>query len=138
MTCEVVQGDRSRRCRGSSRSSPGRRSRPLDTRYPDPHADAPPPADMELPGTVKFYDPTKSFGFPRRALPEGRRIAVHGLGIHRSREPQSHRQAARHGSLSATVLTAGCRDRRCPFAPQAGTRSLKESTEWNLISTWVD
>ena len=45
-----------------------RLARPRLARYTDPHTDAPPPADMELPGTVKFHDPTKSFGFPGRAL----------------------------------------------------------------------
>ena len=34
-----------------------RLARPRLARYTDPHADAPPPADMELPGTVKFHDP---------------------------------------------------------------------------------
>ena len=81
VTCETVQGDRGARCRGSSRSrprppNPARRPTPFDARYPGPHAGAQPLADLELPGTVKFYDPVRGFGF---VVPDagGREVFVH-------------------------------------------------------------
>ncbi len=86
VTCSIVQGDRGPQISrifsveppiagsayrpgtefgaGSLRSGgPPDRSGALDTRYPGPHSDGPRPADMELSGTVKFFDPERGFGF---------------------------------------------------------------------------
>ena len=53
----------------------------------------------------------------------GRRKEIHDAGIDRSRERQSHRQAARRGSLSKPALPAGYRDGRQALTPRLGTRS---------------
>ena len=45
------------------------------------------------------------------------------LEIHRSDQRQSHRQAARRGSLSLPAQHAGYRDRRRALTPRGGTRS---------------
>ena len=52
----------------------------------------------------------------------GRGKEIHDAGIHRSRERQSHRQAARRGSLSKPALPAGYRDRRQALTPRLGTQ----------------
>ena len=51
--------------------------------YPAPQAGAQPPADLELPGTVKFYDPVRGFGF---VVPDagGREVFVHASVLLRS------------------------------------------------------
>ena len=60
----------------AAESRPPAHARPFDVRYPGPHAGAQPPADLELPGTVKFYDPVRGFGF---VVPDagGREVFVH-------------------------------------------------------------
>ena len=80
MTFEVVQGDRGPLVSSilsveppAAGPGPVDRGLSFDTRYPGPRADALPPADMALPGTVKFYDPARDFGFvvPDRGGAEG-------------------------------------------------------------------
>ena len=66
---------------------------------------------------------------PRRRDPArterrmGRCKEIHDTGIDRARERQSHRQAARRGSLSKPALPAGYRNRRQALTPRLGTRS---------------
>ena len=106
VTCEIVQGDRGPQvssilsvespptglaCRpgseagtGSSRSvGPADRSRSFDARYPGPQTDGPGPADMELSGAVKFFDPVRGFGF---VVPDGDgpEVFVHSSTLFRS------------------------------------------------------
>ena len=70
VTFEVVQGDRGPQVSSilsveppAAGPGPADRGLSFDTRYPGLRADALPPADMALPGTVKFYDPAREFGF---------------------------------------------------------------------------
>ena len=42
---------------------PAERSRPFDSGYPAPQPGAPTSAVLELPATVKFFDPARGFGF---------------------------------------------------------------------------
>ena len=59
------------------------RSQPFGARYPDPRADAPASAVVELPATVKFFDPARGFGF---VVPDagGREVFVHSSVLFRS------------------------------------------------------
>ena len=61
---------------------PADRGRSFDTQYPGPRADAFPPANMALPGTVKFYDPARGFGF---VVPDsgGAEVFVHASVLFR-------------------------------------------------------
>ena len=90
VTCETVQGDRGPQVsrilsveEPAVEPLPAARTRPFDARYPEPHADAQSAADMELPGTVKFYDPARGFGF---VVPDsgGREVFVHAGVLLRS------------------------------------------------------
>ena len=84
MTCEVTQGDRGPQVSQifsveppAARHGPADRNRSFDTRY------AAPSADMALPGTVKFYDPARGFGF---VVPDGAgaEVFVHASVLLRS------------------------------------------------------
>ena len=107
VTCTIVQGDRGpqvsrilsvespdRRTRrlprtrlssriGGGSGSPADRSRSFDSLYPDARAAAPAAAVTELPGTVKFFDPARGFGF---VVPDegGREVFVHSSVLFRS------------------------------------------------------
>ena len=90
VTCEVVHGDRGPQVSriisveapvgGPCLPDPGRAFQP---RYPDPQSDGPGPADMELTGAVKFFDPARGFGF---VVPDddGREVFVHSSVLFRS------------------------------------------------------
>ena len=62
---------------------PADRDRSFDPRYPGPQADGPRPADMELSGAVKFFDPARGFGF---VVPDegGREVFVYSSVLFRS------------------------------------------------------
>ena len=90
VTCEIVQGDRGPQVSSilsveppAGRPGPADRSRSFDARYAAPQTDAPPPADMALPGTVKFFDPARGFGF---IVPDGAaaEVFVHASVLFRS------------------------------------------------------
>ncbi len=90
MTCEIVQGDRGPQVSSilsveapAAGPGPADRNRALDTRYSGPQAEGPRPADMELPGTVKFFDPARGFGF---VVPDadGPEVFVHSSTLFRS------------------------------------------------------
>ena len=90
MTCEVVQGERGPKVSSilsveppAAKPGPADRSRSFGARYPAPHTNAPPPADMALPGTVKFFDPARGFGF---IVPDGAaaEVFVHASVLFRS------------------------------------------------------
>lgn len=90
VTCEIVPGDRGPQV---SRilsveppvhgHGPAERSQPFDAGYPGPQAGAPPSAVVELPATVKFFDPARGFGF---VVPDGggREVFVHSSVLFRS------------------------------------------------------
>ena len=98
VACEVVQGDRGPQVSriisveapvGGS-AGPGLRSgglldrgRAFEPHYPDPQTDGPRPADRELSGAVKFFDPARGFGFivPDEDGPE---VFVHSSVVFRS------------------------------------------------------
>ena len=90
VTCETVRGDRGPQVSKilSVEAPPaGHRpafgNRPFDDPYPAPYDDVQPQADMALPGTVKFYDPARGFGF---VVPDdgGREVFVHASVLLRS------------------------------------------------------
>ena len=90
VTCSTVQGDRGPQVSRIfsveppiTGSGPADRSGAFDTRYPGPQTDGPRPADMELSGTVKFFDPERGFGF---VVPDegGREVFVHSSVLFRS------------------------------------------------------
>ena len=98
MTCETAPGDRGPQvsrilsvdppavgpaCPGVRSGGPAERSRSFDARYPDPQAGAQPSPAMELPATVKFFDPARGFGF---VVPDegGREVFVHSTVLFRS------------------------------------------------------
>ena len=62
---------------------PAYRSQPFDARYPDPRAGEPSSAVVDLPATVKFFDPARGFGF---VVPDsgGREVFVHASVLFRS------------------------------------------------------
>ena len=90
VTCEIVQGDRGPQVSRivevgppPTGYGPADRSQPFDARYPDPQADAPTSAVVDLPATVKFFDPARGFGF---VVPDagGREVFVHSSVLFRS------------------------------------------------------
>ena len=98
VTCEVVQGDRGPQVSriisveatvggpaGPRLRSGGPvdRGRAFDPRYPHPQTGGPRPADMELSGAVKFFDPARGFGF---VVPDDddREVFVHSSVLFRS------------------------------------------------------
>ena len=90
VNCEVLPGDRGPQVSRiltveppPNGTGPADRGRPFDTHYPDPHIGAPPPAETALQGTVKFFDPTRGFGF---VVPDGggREVFVHSSVLFRS------------------------------------------------------
>ena len=90
VTCEIAQGDRGPQVSrivevGAPPTGhrPADRSQPFDTRYTDPQADAPTSAVVDLPATVKFFDPARGFGF---VVPDGggREVFVHASVLFRS------------------------------------------------------
>ncbi len=90
VTCEIVQGDRGPQVSRivevgppPTGHGPADRSQPFGARYPDPQADAPASAVVELPATVKFFDPARGFGF---VVPDagGREVFVHSSVLFRS------------------------------------------------------
>ena len=89
VSCETVQGDRgpqvSRILSVEPATGPGPadRSQPFDTRYPGPQVAAPASTATEVPGTVKFFDPARGFGF---VVPDtgGREVFVHSSVLLRS------------------------------------------------------
>jgi len=90
VTCEIAQGDRGPQVSrivevGAPPTGhrPADRSQPFDARYTDPQADAPTSAVVDLPATVKFFDPARGFGF---VVPDGggREVFVHASVLFRS------------------------------------------------------
>ena len=89
VSCEIVRGDRgpqvSRILSGEPATGPGPadRGQPFGSRYPDPQAEAPASTVTETPGTVKFFDPARGFGF---VVPDtgGREVYVHSSVLFRS------------------------------------------------------
>ena len=68
-SCEIVQGDRGPQVsrilsvEPATGTGPADRGQPFETRYRGPHATAPASSVTEVPGTVKFFDPVRGFGF---------------------------------------------------------------------------
>ncbi len=89
VTCETVQGDRGPQVsRLLSVEAPAFGTGPADRPRFEPrdrgrHDDVPTGPVMELPGTVKFYDPIRGFGF---VVPDegGREVFVHSSALMRS------------------------------------------------------
>ena len=90
VTCDVVQGDRGPQVSRilsveapTGGSGPVDRGRAFEPRYPGPQSDDPRPADMELSGAVKFFDPARGFGF---VVPDdgGPEVFVHSTVLFRS------------------------------------------------------
>ena len=90
VTCEIVVGDRSPQVSRilsvappPDEPAPADRGRAVDTRFPGPNAEAALPADGALPGTVKFFDPARGFGF---VTPDegSREVFVHSSVLFRS------------------------------------------------------
>ena len=88
--CETVQGDRGPQVSRivevgppPTGHGPADRSQPFGARYLDPQAGAPPSAVLDLPATVKFFDPARGFGF---VVPDGggREVFVHSSVLFRS------------------------------------------------------
>ncbi|MCY3673037.1 MAG: cold-shock protein [Alphaproteobacteria bacterium] len=90
VTCGTGQGDRGPQVSRilsveppAAGSGPVERSRPSRAGYSNVQGGPPPSADMELPGTVKFFDPARGFGF---VVPDagGREVFVHSSVLFRS------------------------------------------------------
>ena len=62
---------------------PADRGQPFDAHYPGSPAAAPASSVMDLPGSVKFFDPARGFGF---VVPDsgGREVYVHSSVLFRS------------------------------------------------------
>ena len=90
VTCQIMPGDRGPQVSrilsvgppttGHGMAEP---SQPFDTGYPGPRAGAPTSAVVDLPATVKFFDPARGFGF---VVPDGggREVFVHSSVLFRS------------------------------------------------------
>ena len=89
VSCEIVQGDRGPQVsrilsvEPVTGPVPADRGQPFDAHYPGSPAAAPASSVMELPGTVKFFDPARGFGF---VVPDndGREVYVHSSVLFRS------------------------------------------------------
>ena len=90
VTCEIVPGDRGPQVSRilsvdppPAGHGPVDHSQSFDVRYPEPQAGAPTSAVVELPATVKFFDPARGFGFvvPDSGGPE---VFVHSSVLFRS------------------------------------------------------
>ena len=90
VTCGIVQGDRGPQVSRilsveppAAESGPAEGGRPFAARTPHARADALPPAEVDFPGTVKFFDPARGFGF---VVPDGggREVFVHSSVLFRS------------------------------------------------------
>ena len=90
VTCQIMPGDRGPQVSRilsvdppPTGHGPAERSQSFGARYPDPQAGAPTSAVVELPATVKFFDPARGFGF---VVPDGgsREVFVHSSVLFRS------------------------------------------------------
>ena len=90
VTCEIVPGDRGPQVSRilsveppAAGHGPADRGQSFPSSYPGPQTGAQPAPDMELPGTVKFFDPARGFGF---VVPDagGREVFVHSSVLFRS------------------------------------------------------
>jgi len=90
VNCEIVQGDRGPQVSRivevdppPTGHGPADHRQSFDARYPDLQAAAPASAVVELPATVKFFDPARGFGF---VVPDagGREVFVHASVLFRS------------------------------------------------------
>ena len=90
VNCEIVPGDRGPQVSRilsvdlpPAGHDPAYRSQPFGARYPDPQVGAPASAVVDLPATVKFFDPARGFGF---VIPDsgGREVFVHSSVLFRS------------------------------------------------------
>ena len=89
VSCEIVQGDRGPQVsrilsvEPATGPNPADRDQPFDARYPGPQAAALASSVMEVPATVKFFDPARGFGF---VVPDngGREVYVHSSVLFRS------------------------------------------------------
>ena len=89
VSCEIVQGDRGPQAsrilsvEPATGPGPAERGQPFDARYPGPQGATPASSVMEVPGTVKFFDPARGFGF---VVPDngGREVYVHSSVLFRS------------------------------------------------------
>ena len=87
--CEVVQGDRGPQAsrilsvEPATGPGPADRGQPFEARYPGQQAAAPASSVTEVPGTVKFFDPARGFGF---VVPDdtGREVYIHSSVLFRS------------------------------------------------------
>ena len=90
VACEIAPGDRGPQVSRilsvdppATGPGPAERSRPFDSGYPVPQPGAAPSAVLELPATVKFFDPARGFGF---VVPDegSREVFVHSSVLFRS------------------------------------------------------
>ena len=90
VTCEIAPGDRGPQVSRiltveppAAGYGPAERSRPFDSGYPAQQPGAAASAVLELPATVKFFDPARGFGFvvPDEGGPE---VFVHSSIVFRS------------------------------------------------------
>ena len=90
VTCEIAPGDRGPQVSRilavdppAAGHGPAERSRPFDDGYPVQQPGASTSAVVELPATVKFFDPARGFGF---VVPDagGREVFVHSSIVFRS------------------------------------------------------
>ena len=90
VTCEIAPGDRGPQVSRILTADPpatgyglAERSRPFGGGYPGQQPNAPTSAVLELPATVKFFDPARGFGF---VVPDagGPKVFVHSSIVFRS------------------------------------------------------
>lgn len=84
----------------------------------------------------RLHNPPRQRRLPRTERRVGCLKEIHNTGIHRSREQQSDRQAARRGSLSLPTLTAGYREGCKALKPRPGTRSNSKRCSRKLRSSY--